>query len=333
MNLQHPRFVRPIARALLFCGATLCAVTASSVHAAFPEKPVTLIAHTAPGSSTDIFARELARAASPILGQPVVVVNRPGGSGATQMAALKAAAPDGYTIGVNTISHLTNMETNLRGVYSWSDFSWITLAQFDPYIWAVAANSPHKTLKDLVDYAKKNQGKKINVGGFGPVGSAHNIAFQLLAEQAGIEFNWVAYPGGAQAMTALLGGHIDVVNTNPGPAQQFAEAGRIRGLAVLDDQRVPDFPNVPTAAEAGFPLDSSWKQVRGVYGPKGVPTDVQKKLADVFLKAMKTPDFAEYMKNSGQQYGNMGPQQYTDYIQREVKLIQGWTDKLGLSKK
>jgi len=102
-------------------------VPAAQAKDAFPSKPITIIAHTGAGSSTDIFARELAKAAEPVFGQPVVVVNRPGGSGATQMALLREAKPDGYTLGVNTASHLTAMRTNLKGVYKWEDFSWITL--------------------------------------------------------------------------------------------------------------------------------------------------------------------------------------------------------------
>lgn len=298
---------------------------------AFPNKPITIVVHTGAGSSTDIFARELAQGAGKVFGKPVVVVNRPGGSGATQMAFIKSAAPDGYTVGVNTASHLTAMQTNLKGVYKWQDFSWITLNQLDPYITVVAADSPYKTLKDLVEAGKKD-GVNLKVGGFGTVGAAHNIAFNLLADKAQMPFTWVSYTGGPQAMTALLGKHIDVVNTNPGPALQFAEAGRVRILGILDDKRADSLPQVPTYAEAGYPVDSSWKQIRGIFGPKQIPTEIQKKLADGFFKAMQTPAFQKYMKETAQIAGTQGPTEYPAFVEKMDGIGSDWLKKLGLAK-
>ena len=317
-------------RAVLAGAAMLCMLGAGAASAEedFPSKPITIIAHTGAGSSTDIFARELARAAEPLLGQPIVIENRPGGSGAAQMSALKLAKPNGYTIGVNTLSHLTAMQTNLKGSFAWDDFSWIVLNQLDPYAIVVRSDSEYKTLKDLVEDAKK-KGGTLNVGGFGTVGSAHNIAFNLFADAAGFKFNWVPFEGGSQAMTALLGGHIDVVNTNPGPMLQFAEANRVRPLGVLSKTRIDSMPDTPTLAEAGYDLGTTWQQIRGIYGPKGIPMDIQKKLADAFLQAMKRPEFVKYMKASGQIAGDLGPEEYTAFIAEQNELAKTWLDKLG----
>ncbi|MEI2416305.1 tripartite tricarboxylate transporter substrate binding protein [Orrella sp. JC864] len=297
----------------------------------FPSKPITIVVHTGPGSSTDIFARELAKAAEPVFGQPVVVVNRPGGSGATQMALLKASRPDGYTVGVNTASHLTAMRTNLKGVYRWQDFSWILLSQLDPYITVVPADSPYKTLADLVE-AGKREGQALKVGGFGTVGAAHNIAFNMLAEKSGMHFTWVGYDGGPQAMTAVLGKHIDAVNTNPGPALQFEQAGRVRVLGILDDQRAREFPDTPTYAEAGYPVDTAWKQIRGLYGSKDIPIDIQRKLADGFFKAMQDPAFRKYMETTAQVAGDKGPDEYPAFIEQMDKIAYGWLERLGVAK-
>lgn len=301
-------------------------------HAAadFPSKPITIVVHTGPGSSTDIFARELAMAAEPVFGQPVVVVNRPGGSGATQMATLKEAKPDGYTIGVNTASHLTAMRTNLKGVYKWQDFSWITLNQLDPYITVVAADSPYKTLKDLFE-ASKQEGTTLKVGGFGTVGAAHNIAFNMLADAAGADFTWVSYTGGPQAITALLGKHIDAVNTNPGPALQFAEAGRARILGILDDKRMDSLPDTPTYSEAGYDVDTTWKQIRGIYGPKDIPMEIQEKLAEGFFKAMEAPSFKKYMAVSGQIAGDKKTTEYAQFVEQMDRIGYEWLQKLGVT--
>ncbi|WP_298015531.1 tripartite tricarboxylate transporter substrate binding protein [uncultured Castellaniella sp.] len=333
MDISRRRALKGLMAVTTVTSAVMLVNPASAAQAqakdAFPTKPITIIAHTGAGSSTDIFARELAKAAEPVFGQPVVVVNRPGGSGATQMALLKEAKPDGYTVGVNTASHLTAMRTNLKGVYKWQDFSWITLNQLDPYITVVAADSPYKTLQDLV--AAGRQGKTIKVGGFGTVGAAHNIAFNMLAHKAGMEFTWVGYNGGPQAMTALLGKHIDAVNTNPGPALQFAEAGRVRVLGILDDQRASSLPDTPTYAEAGFPVDTTWKQIRGIYGPKDIPMEIQEKLADGFMRAMQSPAFQKYMETSAQIAGDKGPREYTKFIEQMDKVGYEWLQRLGVT--
>ncbi|MVW72727.1 tripartite tricarboxylate transporter substrate binding protein [Bordetella sp. 15P40C-2] len=317
------------------CTALWILSPAANTHAAeaaasFPTKPITIVVHTGPGSSTDIFARELAMAAEPVFGKPVVVVNRPGGSGATQMALLKEAKPDGYTVGVNTASHLTAMRTNLKDVYKWQDFSWITLNQLDPYITVVAADSPYKTLSDLVEAGKK-PGTTLKVGGFGTVGAAHNIAFNMLAEKADMPMTWVSYTGGPQAMTALLGKHIDVVNTNPGPALQFAEAGRVRVLGILDDQRASSLPDTPTYKEAGYDVNTSWKQIRGIFGPKDIPMDIQEKLAAGFFKAMEAPSFQKYMETSAQIAGDKKTVEYAAFVDEMDQVGYKWLQQLGVT--
>lgn len=295
----------------------------------FPTKPITIVAHTAAGSSTDLFARELAQAATPIFGKPVVVVNRPGGSGATQMALISSAAPDGYTVGVNTSSHVTAMLTNLKGTYTPADFSWIALNQIDPYILAVHADSPYKSLKDLVEAAKG--GQRVKIGGYGAVGASHNIAVQILADKADMPVTWVSYPGSGDAATAVLGKHIDAVSINPGGTLAFVAAGRIKILGVMSDSRVSSLPDVPTYAEAGYDVDTSWKQIRGLYGPKDMPEDIQKKLADGFRKAMETPRFKEYMKRSALEAGDLGPGEYRSFIDDATKKTQQWLTKLGIT--
>lgn len=323
-------------RALLAMAAMTTALLTTGLAATaqaaddFPGKPITILVHTGPGSSTDIFARELAMAAEPVFGQPVVVVNRPGGSGATQMSLLKEAKPDGYTVGVNTASHLTAMRTNLKGVYKWQDFAWITLNQLDPYITVVSADSPYKTLQELFDAGKK-EGATLKVGGFGTVGAAHNIAFNMLADEADTPFTWVSYTGGPQAMTALLGKHIDAVNTNPGPALQFAESGRVRVLGILDDQRADSLKDTPTYKEAGYDVDTTWKQIRGIYGPKDIPMDVQEKLAEGFFKAMEAPSFQKYMAVSAQIAGDKATTEYTEFIDQMDQLGYEWLKKLGVT--
>lgn len=304
------------------------------VHAAssndFPSKTITIVAHTAAGSSTDLFARELAQAASKVFGQSVVVTNRPGGSGATQMAVISSSAPDGYTVAVNTATHVTSMLTSLKGMYKPADFSWITLNQIDPFVLVVNEDSPYKTVSDMVKAAKS--GERIKIGGYGAIGSAHNIAISIFAEAADIPYTWVGYPGSGDAITAVLGHHIDAASANPGGTMSFVESKRVRILAIANEKRAPSLPNVPTYAEAGFNVDTSWKQIRGIYGPKGIPQDIQNKLAEGFFKAMQSPRFQEYMTRSALIAGDLGPADYTKFIDKMSVTANKWLTKLGIVK-
>ncbi len=296
----------------------------------FPSKPITIVAQTAAGSSTDLFARELAQAASEVLGQPIVVTNRPGGSGAAQMAVISSSAPDGYTVGVNTASHITAMLTNLKGMYKPSDFSWITLNQIDPFVLVVNANSPYKTVNEMVKAGI--DGEKIRIGGYGSIGSAHNIAVNIFAETAKMPFTWVGYPGSGDAITAVLGNHIEAASSNPGGALPFVEGKRAKILAIANEKRIPSLPDVPTYAEAGYDVDTSWKQIRGIYGPKGIPLEIQKKLADAFFKAMQSPRFMEYMERSALVVGDLGPDKYPQFIDKMSVVAGKWLTELGLDK-
>lgn len=293
----------------------------------FPSKPITIIAHTSAGSATDLFARELAEAAGPVFDQPVIVVNRPGGGGATQMTAIRDAAPDGYTVGVNTATHVTNMLTSLKGKFDIEDFAWIIQVQTDPFILAVSSDSPYETLEELVEAGKA--GEKIRIGGYGAPGAAHNIAVNIFADNADLPFTWVNYPGAGDALTAALGQHVEAASGNPGGAMSFVEGGRMRVLGVMNEERIDAFPEVPTFMELGYGDDASWKQIRGLIGSKDIPAEIQEKLAEGFFEAMQSPRFKEYMKKSALEAGNLGPTEYPQFASQLGVTAQKWLDKLN----
>jgi putative tricarboxylic transport membrane protein len=322
-----------VAGALLMSAVIAAAILPDSSRAEtkWPEKPIQLVVHVGPGGATDIFARTLAHAAEPILGQPVVVVNRTGGTGAVQMNALKSAAPDGYTIGVHTLSHFTAMLTNLKGTFAPKDFSWICLNQFDPHVIMVRQDSPYKTIKDFVDAVKK-KGSEMTVGGYGSPGTVSHIGMQMFATAAGLKMNWVAYNSTPEAMSAMLGEHVEVAIANPGPVLQFAEAGRIRVLAVLGNERIAGFPDAPTLQEAGFNVDGSWQNLRGFYGPAGIPEDIQNKIADAFAKAMEAPDYVAYEKEAGLIRKFMPPAEYHEFVKKLNGLAENGLKDAGLLK-
>ncbi len=295
-----------------------------------PTGPVNFVLHTKPGGGVDVFSRTLAKELEPIIGQPIVVVNAPGGGGAIQMAKMRAAKPDGLTLGVNTVTHFTGMLTNLRGTFSPDDFEWIALAQEDPIMFFAAKDSPLNSMKDLVERAKSNSGE-VNIGGFGPVGSMQNIGMKMLEEAAGVKFNWVAFESTPDIIAAVLGGHVDVGISNLGPALSFFEAGRLKGLGVLGDRRLKTLPDMETFSEQGYQVDTSWIQVRGVFGPKGMPLELQQKIADAIHTAMAADSYQKYARSAGVEDSDYGPQEYAKFVKQLTSLAENQLEAAGLT--
>ncbi len=286
-----------------------------------PSGPVTFALHTRPGGGTDVFVRSLAQSLEPMIGQPVVINNLPGGGGATQMANVRAAAPDGLTLGVNTVSHFTGMLTNLRGVFAPDDFAWIALSQIDPILFFADVNSDINSMVDLVERGRANDGA-VNIGGFGPVGSMQHIAMSMLEQNTGVRFNWVAFESTPDIIAAVLGGHVDVGVSNLGPTLSFFEAGRVKGLGVLGDQRLDTLPDTQTWAEQGFDVDTSWLQVRGVFGPAGMDPALQQQIADAIHSAMQAETYQTYARASGVLDSAFGPAEYTQFVQDLMDLAE-----------
>ncbi len=291
----------------------LAAAPAAAETAWKPSGPVNVLMHTKPGGTADIFIRTLAQSLEPLIGQTIVVVNAAGAGGATQMARVAHAKPDGLTLGINTMSHFTSMLTNLKGTFSVDDFSWIASTQEDPIIYFARADSDVKTIGDLVAKAKENSGR-INIGGFGPIGSMQHLGTSMLENAAGVKFNWVGFDSTPDIMTALLGGHVDIGVANLGPTAPFFESNRIIGLGVLGEKRLEGLPNLPTLGEQGVEVDTSWVQVRGLFGPKEMPVELQQQIADAFHEAMKAKSYQDYARSTGVIDSWKGPKEYNAFV-------------------
>ncbi|OJH43313.1 tripartite tricarboxylate transporter substrate binding protein [Paracoccus sp. SM22M-07] len=313
----------------ILCAALMAAPAIAQDAADFPSKPIEFVVQNAPGGASDIFARTLARSAEPILGQPLVVVNRAGGGGAAQMAAVKSAAPDGYTIGVNTLSHFTAMLTNLNGVFAPEDFSWIAMVQQDAHVLFVREDSPYQTFAELVE-AKAAEGTPITAGGYGAVGSIANIATKLVVDAADAQMDWVGYDASTEAITGLLGGHVELAVANPGVVAEFAEAGRVRILGVLAEERSSTFPDVPTFAEQGYDADAGWQQIRGIYGPAGIPLEIRQKLADSLIEAMQSEEFQQYQEQAAITGTDLGPEAYAERVDSLINLARNGLKATGV---
>ena len=294
-----------------------------------PTGPVTVYMHTKAGGSSDIFIRTLAKALEPQIKQNIVVVNSPGGGGAAQMSRVRAAKPDGLTLGINTLTAFTSMVDNLKGTFALDEFSWIATTQEDQNLMYVRADSEINNLKDLEEAAKK---RTINVGGFGPIGSTQFISMSMYAEAAGIDLNWVAFNATPDIVAALLGGHIDVGMSSLGGAKSFFDAGRIKGLGVHGMTKLDGYENIQTFSDQGYKVDNSWVQLRGVFGPKDIPKELQEKIADAFHKAMLDEDYQAYARSSGVIDSWLGPDEYTTAAKRISELAEYNLKRAGVIK-
>ena len=254
----------------------------------FPTQSINLLVDRPPGAGTDVVARAMAPAASKILGQEVIPVNKPGAGGAVAVGIMATSKGDGYTILAHTTSSLTVIP-HLESVTYDPLKDVIPVVHIGTFYCGtlVRADSPYKSVKDLVDYARKNPGK-VSFGIVG-VGNAPHLDIELMIQQEKLNMPVVPLGGGPPALTALLGGHVTAIGVGASGWMQSYKAGKVRVLATTTEKRV--LPNVPTLHESGYPFYNLSTEYYLVSAPKGTPAAVVTKLEGAFRKAMEAPEF------------------------------------------
>lgn len=293
---------------------TLAAISiafATPALAEFPEKDITLIVPWSAGGGTDTIARTLVAEAESCLGANVNVVNRTGAVGASGMGATATARPDGYTIGLVTFQ-LSAYEPMGMVDLGPDDFDLLQLINQSAGAISVAADSEWQTLDDLMTYAAENPGV-VTVGHSGTGGSWH-LAAATVADAHGASFNYVPFDGSAKVRTALLGGHIAVSTSGADEVKQLAEAGELRILAVVANERAAGFPDVPTIAEVGYPLDAPIYDWRGLAGPKGLPAEVKARLVSGLKACFETEAFQIMAAERGIPLVYEGPEGFAAFL-------------------
>jgi len=274
-------------------------VPLAALGQAYPSKPVHIIVPFPPGGPSDIFARGLAQAMSPLLGQPVVVENTGGQGGVIGVDRAVKSAPDGYTIGFNSGSTLAIAPYSFaRLPYDVKkDFGLITLVVRVPEVIAVNPSLPAKSLQEFVSYAKANPGK-VNFGSAG-AGSITHLAGELLKAEAKIDIVHVPYKGAAPAVSDMLGGQVQMGIFDVPILLGHIRNERLRALAITSAHRAESLPDVPTTAELGYPnvTSDNWY---GLIVPAATPAEVQKRVNAVAVAALKSPAVvAQYAKIGG----------------------------------
>ncbi len=310
---------------LMFIGGLMASAFALAAALTYPTKPVMLLVGYPAGGSTDIGARIVASLAEKELGQPMVVVNKAGAGGQICWTELTRQKPDGYTLGFINLPALntTILDPERKATFNIDSFVPIINQVLDPGVIYVRPDSPYKSLKDLIDDAKKRPGE-VKVGTTGILSDDH-LAILMIEEAAKVKFRIVHFDGDSPQITALLGKQIDVNFLNTGGLTARVKAGNLRPLAVMDRERSKFYPDVPTSVEQGYPTVIS-SSTRGIAGPKGIPEPIVDKLQAVLKKAMENPDHIQKMDQAGLAIKIMFGKEYAKYMEdlqeRTKKLMK-----------
>jgi tripartite-type tricarboxylate transporter receptor subunit TctC len=286
----------------------------------FPHKPVRVIISFTPGSSTDIVGRIVMQKVSEYWGQPVIAENRGGAGGSIGSREVAAAAPDGYTLLVNSTAHAVNPAIYAKLPYdTLKDFIDIAPLTVQPNVLVVNSNSPYKTVADLANAARSKPGA-INFGHAG-IGSGTHLNTERFIAAASINVTQVPFKGTPEVVAALLSNSIDCYWSPISAGMSAIRGGKLRALAVSTAKRNPQLPEIPTTGEAGVKGADSplWF---GLWAPAGTPHDIIQKISVDVRKALADPGVREKLANLGNDVMDMSPEEFAKFVREEIDTYQ-----------
>lgn len=294
----------------------------------YPSKPINVYVGYAAGGSTDIVVRAASEGAKVHLGVPIAVINKPGAGTALSMEALKIARPDGYTIGSNGTSTFAVVRMGNANYDFFKDF--IPICHLAEWIsgFSVNVSSPWKTFQEFQAYAKANPGK-IKYGITGPGNTSH-LLMEDLAYQAGIKMVSLPTSSDTELAASLMGGHVQAAVTSYVGFGEYAKAGKTRLLVAFANQRLSEFPDVPTAKELGYNIGRTG--LVGIVGPKGLSEDVVKTLAEGYRKALQDPIVAKALEGIHYPARYIGPEEYARECREYDDWMVGVMKRIGMIK-
>jgi tripartite-type tricarboxylate transporter receptor subunit TctC len=298
---------------LFFClfSLSLTNVLAQNVY---PNRPIKIVLPVSAGGGTDIVTRNIAQQLSKILGESVIVDNKPGAGGNLAADQVAHAKPDGYTLIVVTASHATN--SNLYKKLSYDpikDFSPISQLTSQPYLFVVNNNVPAKTIKEFIAFAQTNKNTNYASSGKGLLG---HLGMEQLKIVGNFDATHIPYKGAGPALIDTVSGHVHAFLPTIVSGLPFAKHGQVRLIAVTSPNRLPSLPNIPTIAESGFP----GYEVLGWYGllaPVGTPRQVITKLYEAVKQALNNPDVKDKMSADGADPVGSTPEQFEEFLSKE----------------
>jgi tripartite-type tricarboxylate transporter receptor subunit TctC len=306
----------------------LCAIISLGPGVAwskYPEQKIRIVCPHAAGGGTDLMARSLARYANPFLDGKLYVENVTGGGGIIGAVEGLKGAPDGYTLIMLATTNAIAPHT-VKGHPPVEDFDPLCIAVIDPMILAVSPESPFKTAKDFIAYAKANP-KKIS-GGTSGAGGPNHLVLAAFATAIGSDFSYVPFKGSAPALLAAAGKHVDMSSAGGSEGLTLSQAKKIKVLISFSDKRSPLYPDTPTAKELGYNVEVS--RFNGIGTANGVPKDIRKILSDAFKKAMANKDFKKLIEDTGQIPVLVSDEEARTWINQQSVFYKSVADKAGL---
>jgi len=317
-----PKKVVSIAAAL-FCVSTAYA------QERYPSRPITLVVPFPPSGAADLAARPLGNEMSKILGQPIVVLNRPGAGGAIGMAQVANATADGYTLLVTLpsigIIPEAEMVNGRQPPYTLRQFAPVARITADPLVLVVRADGPWKSIKDLVADAKARP-DKITYGSSGVYGVLH-LAFEILDHAADIKLYHVPFQGAAPSIVAAVSGQVDATGSGAAALLPHINAGKLRPLGVWGAHRASALPDVPTMAESG--IDAQFVFWSGLFAPAGLPVTTTKTLRAAIAKAVDSPQLRQQMEKIGSPLAYMDTPDFSAFWAADAKRLSEAIKRIG----
>lgn len=293
----------------------------------FPNKPIEVIVAYKAGGGTDRGARVLTAAAQKTIDQPLVIINKPGADGELGFTELVNAKPDGYTIGFINLPTFVSLPLNRDTKYTKDDVEPLMNYVYDAGVLVVKADSQWQTLDDFTKYAKENP-EKITISNNG-TGASNHIGAAHLALEADIKVTHVPFGGSKDMLAALRGGHVDATVAKISEVANLVKNGELRLLASFTEERLADFPEVPTLKEKGY--DILFGSARALAAPKGVPKEILEKLHNMLKETIEQPEHMEAAKNSNLQIKYMSPEELKTFMDDTEIYLKDVTTKLDLN--
>jgi len=293
----------------------------------FPDRPITLVVPNPPGGLVDTSARLLSEPLTRVIGQPVIVDNKPGASGNTAYQYVSKAKPDGYTLLISYSGyHVGNPALFEKLSWDPKDFSPVALLTVSTNVIAVHPSVPVNNLKEFIAYAKANPGK-LNYASQGN-GSVSHIGTEIFKQTTGVDIVHVPYKGSGPAIQDVLAGQVQVFISTPPSLMQHVQSGKLKGLAVTGKNRHPGMPNVPTTAEAGLPSFQleSWV---ALYAPVGTPAPVITKLTESVKQSLAMPEIKDRSDAAGVELRYLTPAQTDALVKKELPF---WSKSIKAAK-
>ncbi len=292
----------------------------------FPTKEITILCGFSAGGGTDVLTRKLAQNMEIFLGEPVLVVNRPGGGGLVSMKELVVEKPDGYTLGVLLGNQF--LQKYLADEVSWIDpLEEVTLiGVFNADAWGIAvqADAPYDTLPEFIDYVKENPNIKV---GAGSPGSVYYWAWEALMDMVDIQLNIVPYEGTSLALKAVAGGELTACGAGAPEADSLVRSDLVKMLGISAENRLAAYPDVPTFMEQG--VDFVWNTWRSIVGPAGIPEEVSNILVDAVREAFYSEDYQNFVDTQGFGALYLGPEDGMDFYRSQDTLFKSLMKNAG----